>query len=459
MIPDLVRLEQKYPNQLIVIGIHTPKFDSEKDPASIRKAMQRYERAHQLVINDADKKLWQKYGVASWPTVVLIDPEGFLVGAAASEKIFDSFDRAIGQLLKVHRQRRTLIERPLRVQQDLEKARSPLYFPGKVVADDENNRLFIADSTHHRIVITDLDGKKIAIAGTGKEGRADGPFDKASFADPQGMALSGDLLYVADRKNHMIRALDLKEQTVKTVAGTGFQGKDIRKGGLPLKVGLNSPWDLAVRGKDVFIAMAGHHQIWLLDLERNRVGPYAGNGLENIIDGTYTTSSFAQPSGLALDGAVLYVADSEASGIRAVSAEGKGGVVTIVGTGLFDFGDIDTRKDEKGNFVDGESSKVRLQHALGVIVVGEQLYVADTYNNKIKIIDPAKKTSTTFLGGDPKEPLFDEPGGLTYAGGGKIYVADTNAHRIRVIDIESKEVTTLKLEGVEPPAIEAKNTK
>src|SRR5262249_10807108 len=156
---------------------------------------------------------------------------------------YQILDQAITQLIRMHRKKRTLNEKPLRFQlaRAKEPGDTPLYFPGKVLADGESKRLFIADSTHHRIVITDLDGKKTAVAGTGSEGRSDGPFEKASFRDPQGMALKGDILYVADRKNNLIRALDLKAQTVKTVAGTGVQGKEQFKGGAALKVGLNSP--------------------------------------------------------------------------------------------------------------------------------------------------------------------------------------------------------------------------
>ena len=170
------------------------------------------------------------------------------------------------------------------------------------------------------------------------------------------------------------------------MAGTGFQGKDLRLGGQPLRVGLNSPWDLLVWGNYLYIAMAGHHQIWTLDLARQRLAPFAGNGNENIVDGAYTASSFAQPSGLASDGKTLYVADSEVSGIRAL---GGGRVQTIVGTGLFDFGDVD-----------GVGPQARLQHALGVVAVDGLLYVADTYNSKLKVIDPLRRTSTTFLGGN-----------------------------------------------------------
>src|SRR5262249_38264003 len=153
---------------------------------------------------------------------------------------------------------------------------------GKVLADGAGKRLFIADSTHHRIVITDLDGKKIAIAGAGEPGKEDGPFAKARFNDPQGMALQGDSLYVADRKNHEIRVLDLKAETVKTIAGIGTQGKDREFGGPARKVGLNSPWDLLLHKEKLYIAMPGHHQIWVMDLAKETVAPYAGSGRETI---------------------------------------------------------------------------------------------------------------------------------------------------------------------------------
>lgn len=432
-------MEKKYPNQLVVIGIHTPKFDSEKDPKSIRKAMDRYEMRHP-VLNDAERKIWNRYGVLSWPTVFLVDPEGYLVGQIAEEKVFDALDKAISQLIPVHRKRKTLNEKPLPFQMErvAREGNGPLYFPGKVLADAEGGRLFIADSTHHRIVITDLKGKKIAIAGTGTPGKNDGPFDKATFADPQGLALKGNILYVADRKNHMIRALDLKEKTVKAVAGTGYQNR-LRQGGPALNTGLNSPWDLYVQDNFLFIAMAGHHQIWTLDLTKKVIFPFAGNGFENIVDGPNAMSCFAQPSGLASDGLSLYVADSEVSAIRSVGFDGDQGVKTLVGTGLFDFGDKD-----------GVGTKALLQHALGVVFVDGKLYVADTYNNKIKVIDLKETSCTTFVGGSADQPVFSEPGGISYADG-KLYVADTNAHRIRVVDIKTRAVSTLDLQGVEAP--------
>lgn len=442
VLPDLVRLEEKYPNELVIIGVHTPKFDSEKDTESIRKAILRWGVNHP-VANDSERKIWQAYGVEGWPTVCLIDPEGYFVGGLFNEKVFTVVDKAVAKLVEEHRARRTLNEKPLRF--DLaryhERGESPLFFPGKVLADAAGKRLFIADSTHHRIVITDLEGNKVAVAGDGKPGKVDGPFAEASFNDPQGLALLGNTLYVADRKNHSIRALDLKAETVKTVAGTGHQGTE-RRGGPALRVGLNSPWDLLARGRVLYIAMAGHHQIWTLDLAANRVAPFAGTGYEDLLDGPRGLSKFAQPSGLATDGQNLYVADSEVSAVRAVPFDVRGNVRTLVGKGLFDFGDVD-----------GTGRAVRLQHALGVAYHDGKLYVADTYNSKIKVLDPVRRTCTTLLGdggGWFGEGLFSEPGGVSYAGG-KLYVADTNAHRIRVVDLKTATVSTLRLKGVEAP--------
>jgi DNA-binding beta-propeller fold protein YncE len=441
-LPDLARLEKKYANELVVIGVHSAKFDNEKSTASIRKAIQRYE-VHHPVVNDANMAIWRRYGVSSWPTLVLIDPEGNYIGYANGEGNYDKLDRAIARLIAEHKALKTLNDKPLRFEVARADGASPLFFPGKVLADAASGRLFIADSTNHRIVITDLTGKKVAIAGTGESGHVDGPFARASFNDPQGMALDGDKLYVADRKNHLLRVLDLKANTVTTLAGTGQQGKDREKGGKAMAVGLNSPWDLLLHGDRLYIAMAGDHQIWVLDLASGDLVPYAGDGHENIADGSLLNAHFAQPSGLTTDGTTLYVADSEVSAIRAVPLDGKGNVRTLVGEGLFEFGDID-----------GVGDKVRLQHALGVAWADGRLFVADTYNSKLKVIDPKTRACTTYFGGEAEgwlaTPVFNEPAGISYAAG-KLYLADTNAHRIRVVDLKTKSISTLKLQGVEPP--------
>jgi DNA-binding beta-propeller fold protein YncE len=442
-LPDLAKLEQKYEKELVVIGVHSAKFANEKITENIRKAILRYQIQHP-VVNDAEMKIWDRYRVSSWPTLAVIDPEGYYLGAASGEGNVDILDQVIQKLIKKHTDNKTLDVTPRRFDtaKFRDKVDSPLFFPGKILADAASNRLFISDSTNHRVVITDLNGKKIVVAGTGVPGKTDGSFVQAQFDDPQGLALDGETLYVADRKNHLIRALDLKGGTVRTAAGVGKQDRENRHGGgAALTTGLNSPWDLLRIGRKLYIAMAGHHQIWTLDLDKQEIQPYAGNGRENIRNGDLEHAEFAQPSGLTTDGKRLYVADSEVSAIRSVSLDKTGDVDTLVGKGLFVFGDTD-----------GEGDAVRLHHALGVVYHQGKLYVADTYNSKLKVLDPATKKCTTFLGGrSGADRMFNEPAGLSLANG-KLYVADTNAHRIRVVDLATKQVSTLALQGVDPVA-------
>jgi sugar lactone lactonase YvrE len=440
IIPDLVRLEAKYPGVLVVIGVHSPKFPHEKMTASIRKAVLRYKVTHP-VVNDANLVLWRRFGISQWPTFALIDPEGRFYGKVGGEGLYEVLDMHIGKLVKQFRDKKLLKETPMHFALVKDRTKSPLFFPGKVLADAAGKRLFIADSTNNRVVITDLEGKKIAVAGTGKEGAADGPFGEATFNEPQGMALMGETLYVADRKNHLIRALDLKGQTVRTVAGTGVQDRNFKFRSAPaLKIGLNSPWDILTVGNRLYIAMAGHHQIWVMEPARGLIGTFAGSGNEELTNGPLGYAAFAQPSGLATDGRNLFVADSESSAIRSLPVDGRGQVKTIVGSGLFVFGDVN-----------GSGGRVRLQHPLGVAYLKGKLYVADSYNHKIKLIDPFRGSSATFAGEVPAkgEQTFYEPGGVSI-GGNKLYVADTNAHRIRVVDMQTRAVTTLTLQGVDP---------
>jgi thiol-disulfide isomerase/thioredoxin len=435
-LPELARLEKKYPGELVVIGVHAPKFEEEKNPDKVQKAIDRYEVRHP-VVNDANLTIWQAYQVESWPTLVLIDPEGYVATRGEGEGLGPDLDRAIAKLIARHRKQKTLDERPRSLATSRPIA-AALSFPGKVTLDIAKNRLFVADSTHHRIVITDLRGQRVAIAGTGRPGRRDGAFGNASFNDPQGMAVAGDSLYVADGKNHLIRRLDFVRGTVTTVAGTGNQGHGRRDTGPALETALSSPWDLCLVGRVLFIAMAGNHQIWKMDLDASTIGPFAGSGREDITDGGPAEACFAQPSGLATDGKNLYVADSEVSAIRAITLKGEPRVRTIVGKGLFKFGDMD-----------GKGDQVRLQHPLGVACWEGQLLVADTYNNKVKKLDPANGACKTFAGIENGKPVLNEPGGLC-VGGNRIIVADTNASRVVSIDSQTGKVVALDLEGIEP---------
>jgi DNA-binding beta-propeller fold protein YncE len=446
IIPDLKKLEAKYANQLVVIGVHSAKFQNEKETENIRRIILRYELEHP-VYNDADFKVWQSYGVRAWPTQVLIDPAGYIVGGTSGEGHYEVYDKAIEKLVNEFRQRGELNEEPLKMV--LERAKVgdlPLAFPGKILADAAGDRLFIADSNHNRIVVTRLDGTLAETIGTGEAGTADGSFDRASFYRPQGVALDGDNLFVADTENHLIRRINFKTRTVETVAGTGKQNMDYPpKGGPARTTALSSPWDLQLVGRQLYIAMAGPHQIWKFDLDKNEVSVFAGSGREERRDGPLGEAGFAQPSGLATNGKTLYVADSESNIIRAIGLD-SGRVNTLVGGDLFEFGDID-----------GEGDDVRLQHPLGLLVLGDKVLVVDTYNHKIKELNPGRQSVKTLLGtGKPGQvdgnaPSFYEPGGLTTANG-KLYVADTNNHAVRVIDLKTRQTTTLRIKGLMPPA-------
>ena len=442
VIPDLKRLEQEYADSLVVVGVHSAKFDNEGETENIRRIVRRYEVEHP-VINDKDFITWQSYGVRAWPTFMLIDPFGKVVGQLSGEPLYSRIQPIIDVMAQEYGASGAIDPTPLAKWQPELAAYdhdAPLRFPGKVLADSEGNRLFISDSNHNRVVVAALDTYEVLdVIGSGEEGLLDGDYATAQFFRPQGLTLDGTMLYVADTENHAIRAVDLDARTVTTVAGTGTQGFTRDESGPGPETELSSPWDVVAYESKVYIAMAGPHQLWVYDIASGMVGPYAGTGREALTDGKLLESAMNQPSGIDTDGTVLYFADPEASAIRTADLDPDGEVKTIVGTGLFDFGDQD-----------GVGDEVLLQHALGVTVADDgYLYVADTYNNKVKRIDPTTRESVTFLGtgaegfADGDTPLFYEPGGIDYADG-KLYIADTNNHAIRVADVATKIVTTVE---------------
>ena len=233
ILPELHKLEQAWPKNLVVIGVHSAKFTSEQDTQNIRAAIQRYKIEHP-VINDARHELWESFGVNAWPTVILIDPEGYAVWGTSGEITFEQVDRVIRAAMPHYRQKKLLDETPLRFDMELHAAvATPLRFPGKIIADEASGRLFISDSNHNRIVVAKLDGTLLEVIGSGAAGRKDGDFASAQFNQPQGLALGGDALFVADTENHEIRRVDLAARKVVTVAGTGQQAREPAVPGRP----------------------------------------------------------------------------------------------------------------------------------------------------------------------------------------------------------------------------------
>lgn len=471
ILPELKKLERAFPNELVVIGVHSAKFETERNSKNVEEAVLRYHIEHP-VLNDPDHRLWEQFGVQVWPTVLLLDPEGLACWGRTGEIQAADVEEVLRKAIPYYRAQKLLDTKPLRFELLAERQQpTPLRFPGKVLADEPGGRLFISDSSHHRIVIATLDGDLREVIGAGSVGAADGRFATATFHSPQGLALQDQTLYVADTENHLLRKVDLVTKTVTRLAGTGSQRRGAWPGanaagkaagnrfqGPPLETALNSPWDLWRHQDQLFIAMAGPHQIWKMTLDEQAIGLYAGNGREDIVDGALLPpvpyelgfSSFAQPSGLASDGKWLYVADSEGSSIRAVPLAANQKVKTVVGTAglasarLFTFGDRD-----------GEARQVLLQHPLGVTCHDGLIYVADTYNNKIKAVDAqtgATKTvaGTGAAGASDDQGTLDEPAGLAYAKG-RLYIADTNNHRIRIFDLSTQRLSTLEIKGLAPP--------
>lgn len=435
VLDDLAWLERKYAGQpFVVIGVHSAKFENEATRENILAAVHRYRIAHPVLI-DEQMRLWRAYAVRAWPTLVLVDPQGYIVGYVSGEGHREVLDGAIADLLRRHREAGTLAPVPLRIRRE-SRAPAPtgLAFPGKVLADLHTRRLIISDSGHHRIIVTtwpDATGRcePTRVIGSGRPGRDDGPATHASFRDPQGLALLEDTLFVADTGNHLIRRIDLRTGNVSTFAGTGEISYDRHGGNTGTQQGLNSPWDLAIRDNTLYVAMAGLHQIWAFDLATARGEPVAGSGREDIIDGPAPRAALAQPSGLAVHGEQIFFADSEASAVRFLDLRSRE-VVTLVGRGLFIFGDVD-----------GALPDARLQHPLGVAVWNNRVLVADTYNHKIRSIDlPAGPVGTLAgLGhaaprGPDGQPGFYEPGGIAVAED-TLFVADTNHHRIVMLDL------------------------
>lgn len=445
MIPTIQQLEARYGDALAVIGVHSAKFVGEGKTNNLRQIVQRYGLLHP-VINDSEFQVWSQYGVRAWPTFVVIDPRGNLFAQQAGEIPFNVLDRVIGGMIAQFDGQNEIDRTPLPLR--LEGAEAPasaLAFPGKVLADPAGGRLFIADSSHNRIIITDLNTYEVLdVIGSGTPGLTDGDFASAAFRKPQGMALRDSTLYVADTENHVIRAVDLLRRSVTTAAGTGVQGYDRAATGPALETALASPWDLALGDDDrLYMAMAGLHQLWQFDLATNTVAPLVGSGREGLLDAPFESAELAQPSGLVYRDGVLYFADSESSSIRAADLNSRV-VTTLAGpvrNDLFDFGDRD-----------GGVGDSRLQHALGVTLGADGLlYVADTYNNKIKLLDPAQRQISTLFGqggeggfrdGGAAEAAFDEPSGLAYVAG-RLIVADTNNGALRTIDLASGTVSTV----------------
>ncbi len=436
VLPELSRLQQKHVKEMVVVGIHSAKFTETQETENLRQAVRRLGVTHP-VMNDRQMVLWRLYRIQTWPTVVLVDPEGREVGRLSGDRIFEVLDQAIGELVNSFSARRLLDLTPWAGGPETEEEAALLSFPAKMVVEPELARGFITDTNHHRLLVVSLaEARVLEVIGSGEAGFVDGHFAMAQFRRPQGLTWAEGKLYVADTENHSVRLVDLERRTVLTLAGTGEQAPDGASGGRAREVPLNSPWDVVVVEEAVYITLAGAHQVWRLDLDGQEVRPHAGTGQKARVDGPLSEAAFAQPAGLTTDGTRLYVVEGETSALRAVDTDPQGEVVTLAGGDLFAFGDRD-----------GPGLLARFQHPLGIAYADGVLYIADSYNHKVKTYT-LKTGRCETLFADPD--LLREPRGL-FAAEGRLYLADANAHAIRVADLRTRRLETLSLQAQPEP--------
>lgn len=448
LLPKLHALENEFEHEPVAfIGVHAPKFQNEKDAENLERAIDRYDIRHP-VIGDPNHELWNAFGINAWPTLVVLDEKGRIAYKKSGEQHPD-LRPTLRRLLDNAAKNQSLASTPLALSPPARGTKKSLSFPGKIDYDWKNRWLAVSDSNHHRILVARLNGlvaKIVHVIGSGEPGLDDGSFERAQFRKPQGVHWRKNELFVADTENHAIRQIDFNAKRVTTLGGNGEQAPHIPGLDRQGRVVLNSPWDLHSHDDHLYIAMAGSHQIWRMRLTDRRFEPFAGTGGENIVDGPNQLAFFAQPSGLTSDGERLLVADSETSSIRAVGFIDKN-VETIVGRGLFEFG-----------HADGPLAKTRLQHPLGIDYREGKIYVADTYNHAIRLIDIARRQTSTLVAMEKKNaktckigittcaelPLWEPSDVLALDDG--LLIADTNNHLIRKLDTLHKKLADITIE-------------
>lgn len=446
VLPTLRQVEDRFGPALPVIGIHSPKFDAERDPENVAQAIRRYDIRHP-VAHDPERLLWQRFAVRAWPTLVFLDRRGYVIGQFSGEPDGAKLMRLAENLLAGGADGSPMAASPPAFEALLSRGASTataggrLSFPGKIKParlPDGAPGFALADAGHNRILLLDARGGEVARFGNGSAGLADGDASTAAFRRPEGLVAGDGALFVADTGNHALRRIDLATGRVTTLAGIGRRGGVLPFTDVPGQGhALASPWDLEMDGRRIFIANAGTHQIAACDIDTGLLRAVAGSGAENIHDGPAREVPLAQPSGLAWDAVRrrLYFADSETSSIRLLLPD-EDRVETLVGQGLFVFGHIN------GRFADA-----RLQHPLGLALAGAGLLlVADSYNGAVRMIDLEGGTvrdldEGQFVCTDPVCRPLAEPAGVTVADG-RILVSDTNNHRVIAYDPARREYGT-----------------
>ena len=424
---DLALLQARYLGRLQALAIHVPRFDSERDPQQALKRLRRHGNALPLA-HDADWVAWQRFGVESWPTVLLIDGEGQVRHRAVGADGLADLERQIGRLCDGLRAPPDDDLRSFR--ETRPEPRMPLNFPTGLVATPD--RLFVADTGHHRVLECNHHGRVIRQFGMGTPDLADGELNHAAFRRPQGLALVRESLYVADTGNHALRRINLATSSVDTLCGNGRAGEPAEGVvDVPRNVPLSQPQALVVNNNQIYLAMAGDNRIWSYDLGSRDLRARAGSGQLDVRDGSGPMAAFAQPTGLASVLQTLYVCDAVGSAVRSVQLRGDV-VQTLIGQGAWVFG-----------AEDGPRDSARLQHPQAIALSPDApvMWLADSGNGSLRTLRLGGGELTTV---SLPRPLHG-PAGLSVAAGA-VWIAETDAHAVLRYDIATGELSHVPID-------------
>ena len=368
-----------YGEELYVIGIHTGKFTHEKEPSTLQQALFRH-GIRFAVANDPQGIMADAYRAKGWPTTLLIDERGYIVEHRSGEQDLAEWKGVLayyGLQARLAGLQKKAIERKLA-------------FPQKVLATP--SFLAIANTGCGEVWLSDYDGTVFTVI--------------EELQAPMGMAFADQKLYICESSSGRITCFDIARKEKRTIIE-----------------GLRNPYDIAIDKERLVVALAGSHQIALYQRSDLTLLQSYGNRFEALRDGNAEACQLAQPSGVSVIDGTIWFVDAESSSLRKIENEE---VTTAIGEGLFTFGD-------------SNEGELLLQHPQGVCIGiigdgcgGGRLFIADTFNNKIKAYFPDDRSMMTLLEG------LNEPGGIAKKGC-ELYIANSNANEIVVFDLSKMQ--------------------
>ena len=377
IIPDLKLLENMFGDDLDIVSIHTPKFEKEQNIKSLKKSLDFLDISHS-VIADNDACLWDAYAVKAWPTWILVDPSGYVALHEQGEGHLQKFAQAIQSFI------------------DVPAKEEPFVSTKKDMSVIEVSKDWMTIGCQSELDIYTGDKKVKTVKG---------------FSMISGLLIVDDTVFVADRYRGEVSIIDLNSYAQKI-----------------LVKGLRAPYGLEFIHSNLFISLAGSHKITVVNLDTLQTQEIAGNGFEGLRDGVGDQVLLAQPQALAFDEDRLWFLDTETSSLRYMLGRE---VFTEFGEGLFSFGD--------------DNKKLLLQHPQDMTLgrygdgcgVG-RLFIADTYNDKIKVYDPEDKSMQTLVE-DIEMPISISKSGC------RLYIICLGKEKPYVFDLKVMKLESLEL--------------